>query len=191
VPEHLVEGGRLSYRTRIALGAAVFVTAWLALTLAGDGTAHAQELSPELEKRALGIERQLLCPQCTNKRLDVCELTICIDMREQVREQLVQGRTNDEIIFFFSNRYGQRVLADIPREGFNLVLFGWVGASFLLMTVGGALFLLQLRRSGRAHRAAREASERSAGATSEDEAWLDAELRPDESIGAPPREEPC
>jgi len=180
----------MSYRARVALGAAVLVVAWLAFTLAGGGTVHAQELSPELEERALGIERQLLCPQCTNKRLDVCELAICIDMRQQVREQLMQGRTNDEIIFFFSNRYGQRVLADIPREGFNLVLFGWVGASFLLMTVGGALFLLQLRRTGRAHRAAQAASGRSEGATSEDEAWLDEELRPDESIGAPPRKEP-
>ena len=95
-----------------ALGALALAIVVLALNAT---EASAQELSPDLEDRALGIERQLLCPQCTNKRLDVCELAICVDMRQQIREQLADGRTNDEIIFFFSNRYGQRVMAEIPR----------------------------------------------------------------------------
>lgn len=151
------------------------VVATAAAIGAGGDMAHAQELPPQLESRALGIERQLLCPQCTNKRLDVCELAICIDMREQIRQQLVDGRTNDEIIFFFSNRYGQRVLAEIPREGFNLVLFGWVGGSLLLVAGGGALFLLHLRRSGRAYRAARAGIDAPAP-NAEDDAWLEAEL---------------
>jgi len=161
----------------------VFVAAVGALILAaamlvpgGGDVAHGQELSPALEERSLGIERQLLCPQCTNKRLDVCELAICIDMREQIREQLVQGRTNDEIIFFFSNRYGQRVLADIPKEGFNLVLFGWVGGSLVLVAGGGLLFLLQLRRSGRAYRAAHASPTATDADSAEDEAWLEREL---------------
>jgi cytochrome c-type biogenesis protein CcmH len=162
------------------LAAAIAALAAIALAgFAGTGDAHAQELSPELEARALGIERQLLCPQCTNKRLDVCELAICIDMRGQIRQQLADGRENDEIIFFFSNRYGQRVLADIPREGFNLVLFGWVGGSLIFVGLGGALFLLQLRRSGRAYRAAQAAAAAPA-ASPEDEAWLDSELPADQ-----------
>ncbi|MDA0352276.1 MAG: cytochrome c-type biogenesis protein CcmH [Chloroflexi bacterium] len=158
----------------VAVAAVTFAVATLAAS--SPGTARAQELSPDLEARALGIERQLLCPQCTNKRLDVCEIAICIDMRHQIREQLVAGRTNDEIIFFFSNRYGQRVLAEIPREGFNLVLFGWVGGSLLLVAGGGALFLLQLRRSGRATRAQRLAAASAAPDTAEDEAWLESTL---------------
>jgi cytochrome c-type biogenesis protein CcmH len=148
-----------------AVGGALFAAFALA-------PASAQELPADLEARALTIERQLLCPQCTNKRLDVCENAICVDMRQEIREQLLAGRTNDEIIFYFSNRYGQRVLAEIPKEGFNLVLFGWVGASLLAVAGGGALFLLQLRRSGR--RAA--ATGAIAPHASEDEAWLDAEL---------------
>jgi cytochrome c-type biogenesis protein CcmH len=165
----------------IAFGVALLA---MALALGGGDRARAQqpppELTPELEARALGIERQLLCPQCTNKRLDVCELAICADMRRQINEQLLEGRTNDEIIFFFSNRYGQRVLAEIPKEGFNLVLFGWVGGSLLLVAFGGALVLLQLRRSGRATRARLAAAASSPAVDpAEDEAWLDAELSED------------
>jgi cytochrome c-type biogenesis protein CcmH len=162
------------------LGATIGVIAAIALAgFAGTGDAHAQALSPELDARALSIERQLLCPQCTNKRLDVCVLAICIDMRGQIRQQLADGRENDEIIFFFSNRYGQRVLADIPREGFNLVLFGWVGGSLIVVGLGGALFLLQLRRSGRAYRAT-QATTTAPVESPEDEAWLDRELPTDQ-----------
>jgi cytochrome c-type biogenesis protein CcmH len=168
-------------RLALAVAAlAVLASALLALAVGPAPVAHAQELPPELEARALGIEHQLLCPQCTNKRLDVCEIAICIDMRKQIREQLAAGRTNDEIIFYFSNRYGQRVLAEIPREGFNLVLFGWVGGSLLLVAGGGLLFLLQLRRSGRA---ARASATPPLGGVDDDEAWLNAELSPHDSSG--------
>jgi len=141
----------------------------------GANETSAQE-PPNLDAQALSIERQLLCPQCTNERLDVCNIAICIDMRRQIREQLIDGRNSDEIIFFFQNRYGQRILADIPKEGFNLVLFGWVGASLLLMSIGGAFFLVRLRAAGRAYRAALPTSNAPAPQTDDDDAWLDAEL---------------
>jgi cytochrome c-type biogenesis protein CcmH len=147
----------------------------------GLNEAQAQE-PPNLDKQALSIERQLLCPQCTNERLDVCAITICIDMRREIREQLAVGRNSDEIIFFFQNRYGQRILADIPKEGFNLFLFGWVGASLLLMSLGGAFFLFKLRAAGRAYRAALTAAE-APPLTVGDDAWLDAELHAESDNG--------
>ena len=99
-----------------------------------------------LEAQALQIERQLLCPQCTNKRLDVCELRICTDMKQVIRERLAAGDDPDEIVFSFAARYGDRVLAELPREGFNLLLFGWVGGSMAGVAALGAFFLLRLRR---------------------------------------------
>jgi cytochrome c-type biogenesis protein CcmH len=102
---------------------------------------------PRLEAQAQSIERQLLCPICTNERLDVCATAICSDMKRIIRDRLAAGSTPDDIMLFFEQRYGQRVRADLPREGFNLVLFGWVGGSLLLVAAGGAWFLLSARRS--------------------------------------------
>lgn len=117
------------------------------------------------EVRSLEIERQLLCPQCTNLRLDVCETQICIDMRAVIRQRIEQGQSDQEIIDYFTGRYGDRVLADVPREGFNLWLFGWVGGSMLLVAAVGTYVLMRLRRTA------------SPAPTSEgDEQWLDAEL---------------
>ena len=36
--------------------------------------------------KEISIEKQLLCPQCTNERLDICSIQICIDMRKEIRE---------------------------------------------------------------------------------------------------------
>jgi cytochrome c-type biogenesis protein CcmH len=130
----------------LALAVAALTVAVLA---ASDGhRAEAQEppSEAELEAQALQIERQLLCPQCTNKRLDVCELAICQDMKQVIRDRLAAGDEPDDIIFAFSARYGDRVLAELPREGFNLILFGWVGGSILAVGALGALFLWRLRR---------------------------------------------
>jgi cytochrome c-type biogenesis protein CcmH len=102
----------------------VAAAAAASLALLGAATGSAQ--LPATEEQALAIERQLLCPQCTNKRLDVCELAICYDMKRLIRERLEAGSTADDIILFFETRYGPQVRAALPREGFNLWLFGWV-----------------------------------------------------------------
>ena len=113
---------------------------------AGPLPAAAQEVDAEQQ---LAIERQLLCPQCVNERLDQCARAICEDMRAAIREQLAAGTPPDQIIFFFRARYGDRVLAQIPREGFNLLLFGWVAGSLALVALGGGFALRRMRRSAR------------------------------------------
>lgn len=125
------------------------------------------EAQTEVEVRALEIERKLLCPQCTNLRLDVCETQICIDMRNVIHDRLEQGQSEQQIIDYFTGRYGDRVLADLPREGFNLVLFGWVGGSVLLVAALGTVVLLRLRRT---------ATPAPANMNAADDRWLDDQL---------------
>lgn len=124
-----------------------------------------------LEAQALSLERQLLCPQCTNKRLDVCEIAICQDMKSVIRTQLAAGATGDDILLYFSNRYGPRVLAQLPREGFNLWLWGWVGASVALVAGIGGWMLVSQRRG------AQSISSDGANASLDaDDRWLDDQL---------------
>ncbi len=158
----------------VLLAALALLVPLAVLTLSGAQRAGAQEPS-DLERQALSIERQLLCPQCTNERLDVCNIAICLDMKQEIRSQLRAGRNSDEIIFFFQNRYGQRVLAELPRSGFNLWLFGWVGVSMAITLLGGAFLLLRLRREGRAHRRALAGAGPDCDAAVDDR-WLDDQL---------------
>ena len=151
-------------RLRIAAVVALAVAAAVA-TLTALEAQPATAQTPDIDAQALQLERQLLCPQCTNKRLDICELQICLDMRSLIRERLEAGALPEDILLYFSGRYGQRVLVELPKEGFNLWLWGWVAGSLLLIPVAGGWWLVGQRRT--AGRAAAEALD------ADDERWLD------------------
>ncbi|MCY4455007.1 MAG: cytochrome c-type biogenesis protein CcmH [Chloroflexi bacterium] len=156
-------------RVAVALLVGAFSAAMLAASTTGVLDAPRPAGAQDAEAQALQIEQQLMCPRCINVRLDHCELTICQDMRAEIRDQLAAGRGGDDILLYFQDRFGDAVLADLPREGFNLWLFGWVGGSVLLVAALGAAALWRMRRG---------ATLAPAGALDAgDERWLDEQLR--------------
>jgi cytochrome c-type biogenesis protein CcmH len=83
------------------------------------------------------IAGELFCPVCENTPLDVCPTQACADWRALIRTQLSEGRTEEEIKDYFADQYGDRVLAEPPQEGFDLIV--WllpIGA----VVVGGVFF---------------------------------------------------
>jgi cytochrome c-type biogenesis protein CcmH len=70
------------------------------------------------------IAKQLYCPVCPNKPLDVCETQACKDWRAQIRDQLAAGWSEERIIDYFVTQYGERVLAEPGRKGFTSLV--WV-----------------------------------------------------------------
>ncbi len=70
------------------------------------------------------VAKNLYCPVCPNTPLDVCETKACEDWRAQIRDQLAQGWTDQQIIDYFVAQYGERVLAEPQRKGFTSLV--WV-----------------------------------------------------------------
>lgn len=171
-------GTRLA--TRAVLVATAATIALMAFAVFEASRAQAQ--LPATEEQALAVERQLLCPICTNERLDVCSTAICQDMKRIIRERLAAGSSPDDIILYFETRYGPKVRARLEPEGFNLWLYGWIGASTAAIAAAGGWFLLNLRR--RAQPAPSDAG--STGGrhtdteTASDDEWLDAQIADDD-----------
>ena len=69
------------------------------------------------------IAKNMYCPVCENIPLDVCGTTACAQWREQIREKLAEGWTDEEIYDLFVNLYGDRVLAEPPRRGINWLVY--------------------------------------------------------------------
>lgn len=151
--------------------AVVLVTSVIALAMVAGRTAPPVPVT--LEERTLAVEQRLLCPQCTNKRLDVCDVAICEDMRREIRTRLEAGQTEAEIVAFFAGRFGDRVLANVPKTGFNLWLWGWVIGSVVVVAGSGAMWL------GR-----RPARLEAPPLGDRDEQWLDAQVRDEPASGA-------
>jgi cytochrome c-type biogenesis protein CcmH len=98
---------------------------------------------PALEARAREISREVRCPVCQGESIDDSNAQISKDLRIIIRERLVAGDTNEEVIDFLVARYGEFVLFDPPKTGINLVL--WLAGPAMLLA-GGAIAVAAVRR---------------------------------------------
>lgn len=106
----------------IALRVTFYLLLFAALTFTTFTTAFAQETTPT-DDEVNAIAKQLYCPVCENTPLDVCPTEACRQWRELIRQQLAEGKTEQEIKDYFVANYGARVLAEPPRTGFNWLVY--------------------------------------------------------------------
>lgn len=92
------------------------------------------------------IARVVYCPVCESTPLDVCQTQACADWRQIIRDMLEEGATEQDVYDYFSNLYGDRVLAEPPFEGFSLLI--WLVP--LIMIPLGILFFVNYMRNLRA-----------------------------------------
>jgi len=85
-------------------------------------TGYAQGSDPT-DDDVNAVAKQLYCPVCENIPLDACGTTACEQWRGIIRDKLAEGWTDDEIKTYFVNQYGDRVLAEPPRRGFNWIVY--------------------------------------------------------------------
>jgi cytochrome c-type biogenesis protein CcmH len=100
---------------------------------------------PALEARARAISRELRCPVCQGEAIDDSNAPISRDLRLLVRERLVEGDSDEEVLEFVVARYGEFVLFNPRPEGANLLL--WAAGPILLILGGGLAFAYTRRRA--------------------------------------------
>ncbi|MFD1511406.1 cytochrome c-type biogenesis protein [Lacimonas salitolerans] len=98
---------------------------------------------PALEQRARDLSRGLRCLVCRNESIDESNAELARDLRLLVRERLVEGDTNDEVIDFVVDRYGEYVLLQPRATGSNWLLWG---AGPLMLLIGVGIGLTYIRR---------------------------------------------
>jgi cytochrome c-type biogenesis protein CcmH len=101
-------------------------------------TAHAagnmtESSDPLLEKRVLSLSTQLRCLVCQNQNLADSHADLAIDLKNQVREKLAAGESEQEVIDYLVERYGDFVLYK-PRLNASTWLL-WIGP-FVLLAMG-------------------------------------------------------
>lgn len=96
--------------------------------------AHAVEpdeilADPALEQRAREVGKKLRCVVCQNQSIDDSNAELAGDMRVLVRERILAGDTNEEVIAYVVDRYGDYVLLDPPFKASTYVL--WIGPAVI------------------------------------------------------------
>lgn len=98
---------------------------------------------PALEARARALSLQLRCPVCQNENIDDSDAQIAQTLRMVIRERISAGDTDEEVMAFVTDRFGEFVLLKPSTSGWNLMLW----AAGPLMLLGGiAMAFATLRR---------------------------------------------
>ena len=109
--------------------------------------AASDEFDPAKNKRLLKISENLRCLVCQNQTIADSNADLAIDLRRQVRDQIAQGRTDEEIIRYMTDRYGDFVLYKPPFKATTALL--WLGpAALLVLVLAWYVVTVRRRRKG-------------------------------------------
>ncbi len=95
-----------------------------------------------LETRARTLGKELRCLVCQNQSIDDSDADLAKDLRHLVRERLVAGDSDEQVLTFITQRYGDFVLLKPPVEPSTWLL--WFGPAVVLV-IGGVLLLAFFR----------------------------------------------
>jgi cytochrome c-type biogenesis protein CcmH len=133
---------RRFFRGAVAWAAAALLALCVAATAPGLArAAEAQPLAvdPALEARVHKIAVELRCLVCQNQTIADSNAGLAVDLRNQVRDMLRQGKSEKEVLAYMTARYGDFVLYRPPVKESTALL--WAGPALLL---GGGLLALVL-----------------------------------------------
>ncbi|MBX3617098.1 cytochrome c-type biogenesis protein [Nitrosomonas sp.] len=100
---------------------------------------------PEIEKRMLELTMDLRCLVCQNETISDSRAEFSNDIRREIREQIKANKTDDEIVQFLVDRYGDFILYNPPVKPTTILL--WFGPVVLfLISIGSLIFYLRRRR---------------------------------------------
>ncbi|WP_140921242.1 heme lyase NrfEFG subunit NrfF [Limnobaculum xujianqingii] len=87
--------------------------------------------NPENQQRAISLAKQLRCPQCQNQNLVESTSPIAHDLRLEVYRMVDEGKSNEQIVSFMTQRFGDFVLYK-PRFNSQTALL-WYSPLVLLL----------------------------------------------------------
>ena len=119
-----------------------------AMLLAASGAVFAQASEidnpdPVVEERLKGLSEELRCLVCQNQTIADSNAPLAVDLRQQIRGQIAEGRSDDQIRSYMVDRYGDFVLYRPPFKASTAILWG---GPLLLVLLGIAIFLRVVRR---------------------------------------------
>jgi cytochrome c-type biogenesis protein CcmH len=126
---------------RLALMIALVLTTMFGVAQAKDAAPAAAD--PVLEARMQRIAIELRCLVCQNQTIADSPAGLSDDLRREIREQLLRGATDQQVVQYMTDRYGDFIRYRPPVKGSTMAL--WIGPAVLLV-LGVAVLVIALRR---------------------------------------------
>lgn len=101
--------------------------------------------NPELEARMLAIASELRCLVCQNQTIAESHAPLALDLRQQIREMLAKGQSDQQVRDFMTQRYGEFILYKPPVRPATALL--WFGPGVLALGGLATLWTILKRRA--------------------------------------------
>lgn len=101
-----------------------------------------------LDDRVNEIAHLLMCPVCQGQSVAESNSNLAQDMRQIIRKQLEEGKSKEEVIAYFVNRYGETILASPPPKGVNWLLWALPALAIVIGGLGIGIYLHKTGKGG-------------------------------------------
>ena len=99
---------------------------------------------PKVEARLKELANELRCLVCQNQTIADSNAPLAVDLRQQIRGQIAQGASDEQIRDYMVQRYGDFVLYKPPMRATTILL--WAGPVLLVFLGAGAFVAIVRRR---------------------------------------------
>jgi cytochrome c-type biogenesis protein CcmH/NrfF len=125
-------------RTLLAGLLALLVMALMAMP------AFAQAPAPDDE--TYHIAKKLNCPTCAGRNLADCPTDTCTQWKNEIRAQLDQGKSSEEVVDYFEARFGSTVLQEPPKEGSTAILWAAPVGAAVVFFIGAIIVMMRVSK---------------------------------------------
>ena len=80
------------------------------------------------------ISNELMCPVCQGQTVAESNSKLAISMRDVIKQKITEGKSKNEILNYFTEIYGDNILATPPEKGLNILLY-FVPILFLIISI--------------------------------------------------------
>jgi cytochrome c-type biogenesis protein CcmH len=101
---------------------------------------------PQMQARYDKLIRELRCVQCRSQSIADSNVGLAADLRRQVRELMAAGKSDQEILTYMTDRYGEYILYNPPVNSTTWLLWA---APVLLVLIGGATAAFVIARKSK------------------------------------------
>ena len=98
------------------------------------------------EERFQNLTNELRCLVCQNQTIAESNATLAVDLKKQVAKQITEGKSDQEILEFMEERYGEFVLYNPPISAENSLL--WLGP-FIVLAIAVFILVTTLKRQSK------------------------------------------
>jgi cytochrome c-type biogenesis protein CcmH len=108
----------------------------------------AQAQVPAPDEPTYRVAKQLNCPTCAGRNLADCPTETCAQWKAEIKAQLDAGKSAEEVLVYFQERFGPTVLQEPPKSGVTAPLWAApVGAAAIFLAIAGLVMWRTAQRN--------------------------------------------